>query len=87
VLHPNGFDIAFFADAAGTQRLDREIESYDPVTGAVSIWVRIPNLSHTCDTVIFMLYGNPAVAADQPNTAATWDAAFAAVYHMSKNGP
>src|SRR5205807_6079820 len=55
---PNGFDIIFSADAAGANKLDHEIESYDPVTGTVNFWVRIPLLSHTADTVIYMQYGN-----------------------------
>src|SRR5262249_45037820 len=73
-------------DAAGTQRLDREIESYNPATGAITIWVRIPSLSHTCDTVFYMFYGNAAVATDQPNVRNTWNSGFAAVYHMSQSG-
>jgi hypothetical protein len=52
VTNANGYDIYFAADAAGTARLDHEIESYDPATGTIAMWVRIPALSSTCDTVI-----------------------------------
>jgi len=44
--------ITFTSDFAGTVKLDFEIESYNPATGAIVAWVRIPALSHTCDTVI-----------------------------------
>jgi hypothetical protein len=47
VQNPNGYDIIFTSDCAGTQKLDHEIESYRPATGTVAFWVRIPTLSHT----------------------------------------
>jgi hypothetical protein len=37
----NGYDIIFTSDAAGTQKLDHEIESYNPSTGQFIAWVRI----------------------------------------------
>ena len=62
VQSDSGFDIAFAADPAGTQLLSWEIDSYSPVTGAAGFWVKVPLLSSTADTVIYLLYGNPAVS-------------------------
>ena len=61
VQNANGYDIEFTSDAAGQLRLDHEIDNYSPVTGAASFWVRIPTLSHSTDTTIYMWYGNSSV--------------------------
>src|SRR5271157_5396925 len=83
VRNANGYDIIFTSDYAGTTKLDHEIESYDPKTGTIGMWVRIPMLSHTCDTVIYVVYGNGAVASSQENKAGVWDSNFQAVLHLS----
>src|SRR5262249_28636001 len=51
VSNANGYDITFTSDAAGTQTLPYERESYNATTGAVNLWVKVPTLSHTADTV------------------------------------
>jgi hypothetical protein len=83
VVNPNGYDIVFTSDAAGNSTLDHEIESYDPNTGAVAFWVSVPTVSHTADSVIYLWYGNGAIAKSQENTARVWDSHFEAVYHLS----
>ncbi len=82
VQNASGYDVGFFSDAALTTKLDWEIESYDATTGAVIYWVRIPTLSHTVDTVIYMAYGSSTVTTDQSNPTGVWDASTKAVYHM-----
>ena len=64
VTSANGYDIIFTSDAAGTNALAFEQESYNGTTGAVNFWIKIPTLSHTTDTVIYMFYGNSAVTTD-----------------------
>lgn len=82
VQNANGYDLVFAADQAGASLLVWEIESYDPQTGALLAWVKVPTLSHTTDTVIYLCYGNAAAGTDQSNKAGTWDASFLAVYHL-----
>jgi hypothetical protein len=84
VQNPNGYDIVFASDAAGINRLNFERSAYDPNTGQIRFWVRVPVLSHTRDTVIYMLYGNAAVVTDQQTIAATWNDSYAAVWHMDE---
>ena len=84
VRNPNGYDIIFTSDAAGSATLDHEIESYDPSTGAVAFWIRLPNVSHTSDSVIYLWYGNSSISASQENRAGVWDSHFAAVYHLNE---
>src|SRR6185369_15030460 len=85
VQNPNGYDIIFTSDCAGTNQLAHEIESYNPATGAVALWVKIPNLSHTTDTTIYVWYGNPAISSSQENRASVWDSAYKGVWHLKEN--
>jgi len=86
VANPNGYDIIFTSDPAGQHVLDFEMEKYDPVHGQVIAWVRIPTLSHTADTVLYLFYGNSSITASQQNPAGVWDSNFQAVYHLANVG-
>src|SRR5262249_29144802 len=57
------------------------IDTYDPVTGSASFWVRIPTLSHTTETAIYMWYGNSSISTSQENKAGAWRN-YVAVYHF-----
>jgi hypothetical protein len=81
----DGYDIVFASDVAGQNRLDHEIDTYNPASGAASFWVRIPLLSHTADTVVYMFYGNPSVTLSQQNPPGVWQNGYAAVYHFANN--
>jgi hypothetical protein len=85
VTSSNGFDIVFASDAAGTLPLSFEREAYSATTGQVTFWVKVPTVSHTTDTVIYMLYGNSAVTTDQSNKSAVWDGNYVGVFHLSDN--
>ena len=83
VSNANGYDIVFTSDAGGNTPLPYERESYSGSTGAVDLWVQVPVVSHTSDTVIYMFYGNSSVTSDQSNHAGTWDSNFKAVWHLA----
>ena len=85
VTNLNGYDIIFTSDAAGSIQLNHEIDSYNPATGAVSFWVKIPTLSHTVDTVIYVLYGNSNITGSQENKAGVWSNGYAGVWHFGSN--
>ena len=82
VTSSNGYDIFFSADPSGQTKLDFELEQYNPATGAVTAWIRIPNLSHNTDTILYMFYGNSSVTSSQENVAGVWDQHYQAVYHL-----
>src|SRR5712691_6304367 len=44
VTNANGYDIMFTSDAAGTSTLAFEQENYNPSTGAVNYWVKVPGV-------------------------------------------
>ena len=86
VANSNGYDIIFSLDPNGLTKLDHELEEYNPSTGQVIAWVRIPNLSHTTNTVIYVFYGNPNIIASQQNPNGVWDSNYTAVYHLANTG-
>ncbi len=77
----NGFDI-IFADATGSPvKWSHEIETYNAATGQITMWVKVPSLSHNTDTDFFMYYGNPSITASQENASDVWSD-YEAVYHF-----
>lgn len=82
VTNANGYDI-IFADSNGV-KLDHEIEKYDATTGEIIMWVRIPLLSKTSDTVITMLYGNTAISTSQEVKTGVWMNGYAMVQHIKE---
>src|ERR1041384_2234641 len=50
------------------------------------MWVRIPALSHTTDTVIYMLYGSSSITTSQENKPGVWDRNSDAASHL-RGGP
>lgn len=69
-----------FTDSAGA-KLDHEIEYYS--NGTLAAWVRIPTLSTSIDTTIYMYYGNPA-ATSQQNAAGVWPSHYRGVWHLAE---
>ncbi|MBA7712624.1 hypothetical protein ES703_121607 [subsurface metagenome] len=81
--HANGYDVDFTA-SDGTTTLDFEIEEYDNTTGEFVGWVRIPTLSATTNTLIYLYYGNSSISTD-PSTSATWNTDHLGVWHLHDN--
>jgi hypothetical protein len=75
----DGSDLAFLA-ADGTTRLDAEIESWEPGTGSLTAWVRVPTIAAAADTTIYLRYGAPAIQPGDP--ADVWQNGFLAVFHL-----
>ncbi len=84
ITNASGFDIILTSDAAGATKLDHEIESYASSSGALNFWVRIPTLSHTADTVIYLWYGNSSISSSQENATGVWDTNYKLVYHLTQ---
>ncbi len=85
----DGDDIAF---ANSTAWLDHEIELYDPFYSAneaeLIAWVRIPLLSTSSDTTIFLFYGDPDFIGSHENPTGVWDSNYKGVWHLKEDpGP
>ncbi len=83
VENGNGWDIRL-TELDGITLLDQQLESYNPVTGEIAIWVRIPILSNSVDTDIKLFYGNSSVVTD-PSTTAVWDTDYKGVWHLDNS--
>jgi hypothetical protein len=80
-VQSDGDDIVFTIDNNNT--LSHEIELFDGDSGHLVAWVRIPLLSSTTDTVIYMYYGNPD-AVNQQRPSLVWDSGFVMVQHFEE---
>jgi phosphoribosyl-AMP cyclohydrolase len=83
VQNSNGYDIVFVA-SDNTTKLDHEIEKYDPATGELKMWVRIPTLSSSADTIVYLYYDNSSISTSQENKTGVWDSSYKAVWHLAE---
>jgi predicted glutamine amidotransferase len=65
------------------QKLDFEIESFDPTNGHLVAWVRIPTISMHQETEIYLYYGNEN-AESQENPEGVWDSHYMMVQHLEE---
>lgn len=84
VQSSSGYDIVFY-DSTEMVLLSHEIESYTASTGVLIYWVKVPSLSSTSITTIYIYYGKVGVGSD-PSTTNTWDTNFIHVWHMDGTG-
>jgi hypothetical protein len=77
------FDDILFTSSDGATKLSHEIESFNPATGALVAWVKMPTLS-TSANVLYLYYGN-ASAGSQQNATGTWDLGYKGVWHLSQS--
>ncbi|MFW9894231.1 MAG: DUF2341 domain-containing protein [Candidatus Thorarchaeota archaeon] len=81
-VQPDGDDIAFWN---GTVWLDHEIElfdqNYNSTHAQLITWVRIPQLRHDEDTLIYMYYGNSTLCS-QESSSGVWDSNYVGVWHL-----
>jgi hypothetical protein len=81
VTSSSGFDIRPFSDSGLTTALTFELESYNGLTGAIAMWVKISSLSSASDTIFYIAYGNALITTDGSSNA-TWDSSYIGVWHL-----
>jgi hypothetical protein len=83
----SGGDLLFTA-SDGTTKLSHEIESFTQNSGNIVAWVKVPSLSPTTDTVIYMYYNNSGASPQWQNTS-VWDDGglnyYKGVWHLKEN--
>jgi hypothetical protein len=77
----DGDDILFMDGSDVATKLYHEIESFYSSTGELHSWVRIPNLSASVDTVLYIYYGNPGCSS-QEFPERVWDSSYCGVWHL-----
>jgi hypothetical protein len=81
----NGDDIVFILYSDNITKLNHELQSYTDSNGELIAWIKVPNLSSSIDTKIWMYYGNPS-AINQENVAGVWDSNYEIVWHLQESG-
>lgn len=82
VRSASGYDIVFY-DSTNTTLLSHEIElnGYAAATGVIIMWVKMPSISSTEDTILYMYYGKPDVIVN-PSETDTWNDDYVIIHHM-----
>ena len=75
----NGGEDIFFTIPVGKTRLSHKITVYNPEKGELNAWVRIPFLSASKNTEIYLHYGNPE--PDKKHTEPVWDEHYRLIEH------
>ncbi len=76
-------DMIFTSDSNGLVPLTWEWEQYTPTTGFIIIWVKIPSVSHTVDTVFYVFYGKASTVTYQSTYQQVWSNGFIFVQHAA----
>ena len=79
----DGGDIVFI-DKYNSTQYKHEIEFFDGATGELDAWVKIPSLSSSSDTILYMYYGNPT-CNNQQNISGTWNSNYKMVQHLNES--
>lgn len=85
VTDTQGDDIVFTSDSGCTTNLKFEQESYVATTGAVNYWVKIPTLSTSVNTLIYLCYGKSSVTTFQGDPENVWDTNYKGVWHFKED--
>lgn len=83
VSNSNGYDI-IFTDVTCASTLKHDVEKYNPVTGELICWIKIPSLNYSTNTTIHIYYGNATVTVPTSTTQA-WSSDYNCVLHLSNN--
>ena len=75
----DGTDIVFTA-SDGTTELAYEIERFDQSTGEVIAWVKIPTVSASENTDIYIYYKGTATSS----SSSVWDSSYKLVWHLNQ---
>ena len=75
-----------FTSSDGTTKLKREIERFDHTNDNLDAHVKVPSVSSSADTEIYIYYDSSSPTHGETDDTDTWDANFKLVTHM-KDAP
>jgi gliding motility-associated-like protein len=73
-----------FTDKDSVSILPFEIESYDPVTGSITAWIKA-STDTVSDQLVMVLYFSNPDAVDQSQPADVWSNHYTAVWHLNND--
>ncbi|NOQ68274.1 DUF2341 domain-containing protein, partial [Patescibacteria group bacterium] len=74
-----------FTSSDGLTKLSHEIEKYDNTAGELIAWVKIPILSSSSDTSIYLYYGDNSAPNQWVTDGSVWDSNYVMVQHMGED--
>ena len=69
----------------GVTRLKRELVGFDNVANKLELYVKVPLLSSSADTILYVYYDNPSASLTDDDD--TWDDHYVMVQHMEDATP
>ncbi len=78
-----GSEDILFTEANGTSKLAHEVEKYNAATNELYIWVKIPTVSATVNTEIYMYYRDDGTG-DEQDVNGVWSNGFQGVWHLEE---
>jgi hypothetical protein len=79
-----GFDIRFGNDS-GNDIYRHELVDYDPATGDLDVFVRVPSVALGAETTFFLYFGAPSLTSPPPQPEETWSEDYTAVWHLDED--
>lgn len=80
VTSSSGYDIQFYSDSGLTTALKFQRVNWVAASGLCEFWVKVPTVSASTDTVIYIKYGDSSVTTDQQDAPSTWDSNYKGVW-------
>jgi cysteine-rich repeat protein len=81
----NGADLLFSTDINGTNLIPSEVVNWNSGAQTSEVWVKVPNLSSSTDTTIWVWYNNPSATTLNASARNVWDSNYKGVWHMNDN--
>jgi hypothetical protein len=79
----NGNDILFMNGTGVASKLFHEIEIFDASSGKLVVWINIPYISNTGDTIFYIYYRNTQ-CGNQQRQRSTWNSDYIGVWHFNQ---
>ncbi|MFW5740350.1 MAG: DUF2341 domain-containing protein [Myxococcota bacterium] len=83
VQHATSSAAFVFTGADGVTVLPHEVEAFDPATGALLAWVKVPHLIPSIENELYVYYGNSSPPVP-PGAGAVWSNEFVGVWHLGE---
>jgi hypothetical protein len=85
--HCNSRENLVFTSSDGTTELYSEVERFDNTTDKLEAWVRVPSVSSSADTIIYMYYDSSSPTHGKADSTSTWGGHdYRGVWHYKDSG-
>lgn len=86
VTNASGYDIVFSTMPDCSYLLSWDTETYTASTGNLIAWVKVPTVSASVNTAVYMCYGNSSITTYQGSASSVWSNNYEGVFHLGSAG-